>query len=541
MKKWKQLVVFVMILTMVMGMTSFAAGDSGVTSGARSAGVPRATDTAPGDEVEDPSNLNGSATGKIELNEKPEAVPTSVDTAIVNGKEERVELKVQSFAEATAGMSLKDKEEITESLKSQAAKLTGFGSGAVKETKLFDVDLVLKGSSTSVGDKLSQKVAVSLNCSSMGFPRGTTKDHLRVLHYNVAKKAWENKPIISYENGIVTAEFESLSPVALLRSDTPVKDPDAVVEPGKDPSEDPSKEPSEDPGTTVTVPASTGGAWNLTASVRSNKYNTIYVDWNKIGSGKAKYVLGIFESSTAANPFKTVVTKKGSYKFNKAECGKTYFFRVKVEGSSVWSPVCCNETYLTGTPKLTFVKSTYDTITLKISKVRGAKYYDIYNAITDLKVATVKGGKCTIKGVETGVENQYYVVARRDAWRRSSDAISAKAELKAVTGVKVRGLDSATAKVTWKRVKGATSYIVQRWYDGYEGEPGEYYTINDGKPVTTNFFVDSDTWVSEDGKTYTDGLAPNTTYKYRIIPVRSGKQFVEKAGIGQGKTKNLPK
>lgn len=532
MKKWKQLVVFVMILTMVMGMTSFAAGDSGNT--ARATG---ASDVTAPDATKPDTDL---ATGEIKQNQKPTAAPASVDTAIVDGKEVSVELKVKTFAEATANMTDAEKKDITDKLKSQAADLTGFRSGTVEETALFDVDLVHRGTSTSVGNKLTQKVAVSLDCSLLGFPSGTTKDHLRVLHYNKTKNVWENKPIVSYENNIVTAEFDSFSPVALLRSNTPVKDPDAVVKPGEEP-EDPSKDPSEDPGTTVTVPASTGGVWNLTASVRSNKYNTIYVDWNKIGDRKTKYVLGIFESSTAANPFKTVTTKKDSYKFTKAACGKTYFFRVKVEGSSTWSPVCCNETYLTGTPKLTFVKSTYNTITLKISKVRGAKYYDIYNANTGLKVATVKGSKCTIKGVETGVENQYYVVARRDDWRRSSDAIPAQAELKAVAGVKVKGLDSATVKVTWKRVKGATSYIVQRWYDGYEGEPGGYYTLNDGKPVTANFFVDSDTWVDEDGKTYTYGLTPNTTYKYRVIPVRSGKQFEEKAGIGQGKTKNLPK
>lgn len=537
MKKWKQLVVFVMILTMVMGMTSFAANDVG--SGAR---VARVTDSTDPDATKPDAGPGSSdATGAITADEKPAAVPASVDTAIVDGKKVSVELKVKTFAEASSNMTTDVKNEIISDLKSQAAALTRFGENTVEKTALFDVDLVLKGSNTSVGDRLGQKVAVSLNCSSLKFPAGTTKDHLRVLHYNMTKKTWENKPIISYENNIVTAEFESLSPVALLRSSTPVKDPDAVVKPDEKPEEpgkEPGKDPSEDPDT---IPTSTGGAWDLTAAVRSNKYNTIYLNWNKIGDRKTKYVLGIFESSTAANPFKTVTTKKDSYKFTKAECGKPYFFRVKVEGSSVWSPVCCNETYLTGTPKLTFVKSTYDTITFKISKVRGAKYYEVYNVNTDKLVATVKGSKCTIKGVETGVENQYYVVARRDDWYKSSDPIRAKAELKAVTGVKVKGLDSATVKVTWKRVKGATSYIVQRWYDGYEGEPGGYYTLNDGKPVTANFFVDSDTWVDEDGKTYTYGLTPNTTYKYRVIPVRSGKQFEEKAGIGQGKTKNLPK
>ena len=138
MKKWKQLVVFVMILTMVMGMTSFAAGKGGINTGVKYAGVRAATPTDPtepevkppvekpdptkpdGEDQEKPGEDQekpGEDQEKPDDNQEPESpvdttvtgeintdtVPTSTvgtKTALVGGKEVEVQLVVQKITDA---------------------------------------------------------------------------------------------------------------------------------------------------------------------------------------------------------------------------------------------------------------------------------------------------------------------------------------------------------------------------------------------------------------------------------------------------------
>lgn len=516
MKKWKQLVVFVMILTMVMGMTSFAANDSGIASGAKVAGVRAATPTDPtpqdpevkppvdnGDDNQDDNNTTepetpstgSDVTGAIDTEAAP-AATVDAKTAVVDGREVEVELVVQTIDAAN-----KEVEKIKTALKAQAAALTGFKADSRNKTFLFDVDLLIKGGG-SVGTTLDQPIAVSIDCGSR-FPAGTTKDNLRVLHYSSSKGAWEKRKILSYVNGVVTAEFDSFSPVALSYSAIAVPDEDSELT------------------------TSTNDAWKLTSGIQKNKYNVITLTWNKLGGKKDRYEIGFFKTPEDANPYKIVTTKKTSYKFSKAVCGNEYFFKVRVKGSSAWSDTCYAYTTLEGkgAPQITSVKTTYNTITIKWKKVTGAKGYAIYDSPSaETPIATVKGTKVTFKNVATGLSFQYFVrPVRENSVGDVSEAATGTTELQALKGVKVRGLDSASVKVTWSKVKGATGYYVEIWCDQcqrYESIDGEMLT-----PVVRNSLV-------------VYGLDANRSYKFRVTPLRGS--YDGTAGEGQGRTKNVP-
>lgn len=536
MKKWKQLVVFVMILTMVMGMTSFAAGKGGINTGVKYAGVRAATPTDPtppevkppvekpdptkpdGEDQEKPGEDQekpGEDQEKPDDNQEPESpvdttvtgeintdtVPTSTvgtKTALVGGKEVEVQLVVQKITDA-----IKDQAEvrrITQALTAQAAKLTGFKARPANKTFLFDVDLLANGS--SVGTSLEQTVEVSINCSSLGLPSNTTKDNLRVLHYSFSKGTWEKRTILSYEKGVLTAEFDSFSPVALAYTDEAVPDVEKLT--------------------------STNDAWKLTSATQRNKYNVITLKWNKLGSKKDKYEIGFFNSPSDANPYKIISTKKTNYRFTKAVCGKEYFFKVRVKGSSTWSDACYGFTTLEGkgAPKITSVKTTYNTITIKWKKVAGAKGYAIYDSPSAVApIATVKGTKVTFKNVTTGLSFAYYVrPIRENSIGDISAAATGMTSLQAVGKVSVKGLDSATVKVTWKKVKGATSYVVESWCD--EHQTYEPLISESAAPVTRNTVIVTD-------------LYANRTYKFRVTAVRNGS--FSRSGEGQGKTKNVPR
>ena len=505
MKKWKQLVVFVMILTMVMGMTSFAAGagDSGTSgTGTVSGGSVSGDNTTPKPPTTPTTPTTPSTgtdvTGTIDAEAAP-AATVDTKTAVVGGKEVEVELVVQTID--AANKDSKEVEKITTALKAQAAALTGFKADSRNKTFLFDVDLQIKGGG-NVGTSLDQPIAVSIDCGSR-FPAGTTKDNLRVLHYSYSKGAWEKRKILSYVDGVVTAEFDSFSPVALSYSAIAVPDEDSELT------------------------TSTNDAWKLTSGIQKNKYNVITLTWNKLGGKKDRYEIGFFKTPEDANPYKIVTTKKTSYKFSKAVCGNEYFFKVRVKGSSAWSDTCYAYTTLEGkgAPQITSVKTTYNTITIKWKKVTGAKSYAIYDSPSaETPIATVKGTKVTFKNVATGLSFRYFVrPVRENSVGDVSEAATGTTELQALKGVKVRGLDSASVKVTWKKVKGATGYYVEIWCDQcqrYESIDGEMLT-----PVVRNSLV-------------VYGLDANRSYKFRVTPLRGS--YDGTAGEGQGRTKNVP-
>ena len=184
MKKWKQLVVFVMILTMVMGMTSFAATPSS-----------RSNDPT----VTTPSLSGGSISGN-EIVAPPSEMPETENNIalglnITELPSEQKEKLAASLAEAVGALK------------------KGQQFGKDKGDKLMVFEL------TAENHTLGTIAEVSIDCSTLikGLNNITSKNNFRVLHHN--GDVWENLPIVSYTDGMLNVQFKSFSPVCVVVSE----------------------------------------------------------------------------------------------------------------------------------------------------------------------------------------------------------------------------------------------------------------------------------------------------------------------------------
>ena len=197
-------------------------------------------------------------------------------------------------------------------------------------------------------------------------------------------------------------------------------------------------------------------------------FNTMQLTWDAVPSAKS---YEIFYSTSQNDGYKRLTnTKKTSYKFSKAKCGVTYYFqmRVCVKGAkSEFGPVSYGRTDLTGTPTLQVKKTTYNSVSLKWNKVPGAKKYEIYymDSINGgWQSLGLKGGTSfTHKKLVTGATYYYQIRPVRDSFYGSwSNDISASTILSDVARLKVKAASTDRMKLTWKKVKGATQYIILR-------------------------------------------------------------------------------
>ncbi|MCB6994693.1 Ig-like domain-containing protein, partial [bacterium 210820-DFI.6.37] len=134
----------------------------------------------------------------------------------------------------------------------------------------------------------------------------------------------------------------------------------------------------------------------------------------------------------------------------------------------------------------------YNKVKISWSKASGAAGYEVYqyNAKTKkyAKVADTKSLSYTKSGLTTGTKYTYKVRAYKKAsdgtkvYSAYTKAVSAKPALSKVTGVKAKNSGKKLAKVTWKKVAGASGYKVTR----ATKKAGKYKvvkTIKSGKTV----------------------------------------------------------
>lgn len=138
------------------------------------------------------------------------------------------------------------------------------------------------------------------------------------------------------------------------------------------------------------------------------------------------------------------------------------------------------------------VSATYNKVKISWKIVSGATGYEVYqyNSKTKKysKVATVKGTSYTKTGLTTGNSYTFKVRAYttksgKTAYGSYSKAVSAKPALSKVTGVKVKNSSSKAAKVTWKKVSGASGYEIVRATKS-NGKFKKVKTITKGSTVT---------------------------------------------------------
>jgi len=197
--------------------------------------------------------------------------------------------------------------------------------------------------------------------------------------------------------------------------------------------------------------------------------------------------------------------KQGEKVTLKAVANSGYYFAGWKEGkktvstSATYSFKVSKNRALTATfaklaaPKLTAKAASYDSVKLTFPKVSGAVQYEIYygtSAKSMKKAATVKAGSgktvsYTHKGRATGKAHYYKVRAKSAAGTYSafSSVKSAKPALASPGSVKAAAAGKKSAKISWKKVSGASGYEVYR-ATSKGGKYGKVTDIRKGAAVS---------------------------------------------------------
>lgn len=242
--------------------------------------------------------------------------------------------------------------------------------------------------------------------------------------------------------------------------------------------------------------------------VQMTKYNTLQLSWN--ASGDAKTYEVYYSTSPDSGYKKATSTKKTSYKFSKAKCGQTYYFKIrtyekigKVKYYSDYCTAVSGQTVLTGTPTVYVSKTKYNSVTIKWSKVPSTRKYEIYYSTSpDGEYTLLKsqgGTSYTHNKLTTGVTYYYKVRATRDYfYGEFSNTTSGRPVLGELKNLKVK-TGTNQLKISWKSVSGAQAYVLMR----SDSAGGDYVEISRAKKTS-----------------YTDkGLEAGTTYYYKVYAI----------------------
>lgn len=242
--------------------------------------------------------------------------------------------------------------------------------------------------------------------------------------------------------------------------------------------------------------------------VQMTKYNTLQLSWN--ASGDAKTYEVYYSTSPDSGYKKATSTKKTSYKFSKAKCGQTYYFKIrtyekigKVKYYSDYCTAVSGQTVLTGTPTVYVSKTKYNSVTIKWSKVPSTRKYEIYYSTSpDGEYTLLKsqgGTSYTHNKLTTGVTYYYKVRATRDYfYGEFSNTTSGRPVLGELKNLKVK-TGTNQLKISWKSVSGAQAYVLMR----SDSADGDYVEISRAKKTS-----------------YTDkGLEAGTTYYYKVYAI----------------------
>ena len=242
--------------------------------------------------------------------------------------------------------------------------------------------------------------------------------------------------------------------------------------------------------------------------VQMTKYNTLQLSWN--ASGDAKTYEVYYSTSPDSGYKKVKTTKSTTYKFTKAKCGQTYYFKIrtyekigKIKYYSDYCEAVSGYTVLTGTPTVYVSKTTYNSVTIKWSKVPSTRKYEIYYSTSpdgEYTLLKSQGGTTyTHKKLTTGVTYYYKVRPTRDYfYGEFSNTTSGRPVLGELKNLKVK-TGTNQLKISWKSVSGAQAYVLMR----SDSADGDYVEISRAKKTS-----------------YTDkGLEAGTTYYYKVYAI----------------------
>lgn len=203
--------------------------------------------------------------------------------------------------------------------------------------------------------------------------------------------------------------------------------------------------------------------------------DSVTLSWKAV-SGAKGYVVERYSASkkayvSAGKTTGTSYTVKGLYSYT------SYDFRVKAYfsegGDTVYSASATKVTAKTKVGKVANLKAaskTASSVTLSWDSVRNAKGYRIEQYINGkwTKLTSISGTSYTVKGLKASTRYSFRVRAYYNSsnYGEYSDTFKPYTNLPKVTGLKVSSTTTSSAKLSWSKVTGATSYVVYRSTNG---------------------------------------------------------------------------
>lgn len=256
---------------------------------------------------------------------------------------------------------------------------------------------------------------------------------------------------------------------------------------------------------------------------KASSYNSNTVTWKESNGADGYYVYYSKKQSKGYKKVATVTTN--SYKHSNLTTGSTYYYKIfayhtkdgVTTKSEVSSPVSAKPT-LSKPSSVKAKVAGYNSVALSWKKVSGADSYTIYRATSKTgkysKVKTVTTTSYTNKSLTSGKKYYYKIVANRKVGdgtvtSAASSIVSVTPVLEKVTGLKASVASYNSIKLTWNKVKEASSYYVYR----STTKSGSYKKI-----------------ATVSGTTYTHKkLTTGKNYYYKVVAVKKVKNSTIKA------------
>ncbi len=247
----------------------------------------------------------------------------------------------------------------------------------------------------------------------------------------------------------------------------------------------------------------------------SNKTAGVKITWSAV-EGSTGYIVYRKTNSSGWKRLAEGLTST-SYVDGTAKSGTTYIYSVKATMGTVVSDFCKEgiSVMRLATPDVKGVENAVGGITVKWGKVKGAESYEVYRKVSNgklKKITTTSKNYYTDENVTNGKTYKYTVKAINGD---SQSGYESGMSLKFVATPKMSSVKNTAngLKVSWKSVKGATSYKVYRLETGEK----EWDLVGTVKKTT---YTDKD-------------VVAYQTYRYSVRAVNGKMSALDKTGLSK--------
>lgn len=222
-----------------------------------------------------------------------------------------------------------------------------------------------------------------------------------------------------------------------------------------------------------------------------NAASGISVKWSKV-NGASKYIVyrRKYTGKKWSSWTKLTTTSKNTYTDKKAASGTKYQYKVKVSDGANKGKSASTSTILCLARATVTVTNAKSAVTVKWSKVNGAKTYTVYRSVYSggkwskwTKLSSVKKTSYTDKNAKAGSKYKYKVVAVNGS-NTGADSKAVSIIFLKVTSLKAESASNGIS-LKWSKVAGAKGYYVYRseYKNGKWTKAEKISTIKSAKTV----------------------------------------------------------